>query len=74
MATNKKPRATTQSKDRATITQSMSFDWQVYGTLEAERLGQLDPMGRATPRSEYVALALIEKWKREGKWPPKAKR
>jgi hypothetical protein len=54
---------TTQSKDRNTITQSISFDWQVYEIMEAARFETRLP----THRSEYVREALVEKFVREGR-------
>lgn len=56
----KKRKQTTQSRERNTITQAISFDWQVYEIMEAERAKTRIP----TPRSAYVREALEEKFRR----------
>lgn len=69
----KPKKATRQSREKATLTQSISFERDtVYATLEEQRevVGRR-MLGKAMPRSEYVALALVEKWKRDGVWPRK---
>lgn len=57
------PLETTQDPDRATVTHSISFDRQVYELMEEARFETRLP----TPRSEYVRLALEEKFRREGR-------
>ena len=59
MATKPK---TTQNRKRATITQAISFDWQVYEIMEEQRTKPRI----AIPRSAFVRLALEEKFIREG--------
>lgn len=54
-----KPRST-QSRAKNTITQAISFDWEVYDIMEAERVKTRIP----TPRSAYVRDALVEKFQR----------
>jgi hypothetical protein len=57
------PLETTQDPERATVTHSISFDRQIYELMEAARFEPRLPM----PRSEYVRLALEEKFRREGR-------
>lgn len=54
---------TTQSRERNTITQAISFDWQIYEIMEAARAETRIP----TPRSAYIRQALEEKFIREGR-------
>jgi len=54
---------TTQDTERATITQSVSFDWEVYQLMEKARFEPRIP----TPRSAYIRQALEEKFRREGR-------
>lgn len=57
-----KPRThpTTQDPERRTVTQSISFDWQVYELMEAER----KKTRIETPRSAFVREALEEYFRR----------
>ena len=64
-----------QPRDKNTLTQSVSFEKGVYAFLEEQRVVEgMAHAGKPMPRSEYIALALVEKWTRDGQWPPKAKR
>ena len=60
-----KTKKTTQSKRRATITQSISFDWEVYELMETER----KKTRIETPRSAFIREALEEKFQRAGLLP-----
>jgi hypothetical protein len=70
-ASPKKPQApkprtqleSTQDPERRTVTQSVSFDWQIYEIMEAARR----ETRIETPRSAYIRQALEEKFRREGR-------
>lgn len=57
-------------KPRTTKTQSLSFSVEIFDVLEKAR-ATARVGGRPQPRSEYVQESLIQRWEREGAWPPK---
>jgi hypothetical protein len=58
-------------REVTTITSSISYSKLVFAWLECRRSedGQA-ARGRPEPRSEYIEAALVDRWKREGHWPP----
>lgn len=62
-------RPTGQNPDRSTVTQSISFDWQIYELMEEERAaitksGVHGPF--EYPRSTYLRQVLTERFKAKG--------
>jgi hypothetical protein len=51
-----------QSRRRRTVTQSISFDWEIYEIMEQERR----KFRLEIPRSEFIRKALEEKFTKEG--------
>jgi hypothetical protein len=55
-----------------TTTRSVSLTNQIFEFLEERRVTEgKDHLGAPIPRSDYIAQALVEKWRRAGIWPPR---